>query len=229
MQIMGGVFMKKNKRYNVVLDSYVVEVDDGVWVFWEEYEDEINEWWYETNFDKKNEKFGKYRAHYADPNSQESLWNTKEDFMEDMEDEWPWKVVDTGLDTPKRYEINTTQIKRCPKTSQELKELYNHTCQVCRTKLSLGFGEYKTETHHIHPVSHNGPDRTDNMLVLCANCHELFDAHALYVDPSSRVITHIDPSDEKYTGIQMLVSHPISIKNIEYNNLLVENRIKKSA
>jgi hypothetical protein len=59
--------------------------------------------------------------------------------------------------------------------SDALKYLYQDRCQVCGHKIDLGHGQFYSETHHIQPRSEGGPDVPGNMIVVCRNCHILFD------------------------------------------------------
>ena len=59
---------------------------------------------------------------------------------------------------------------------ERIKELYDHRCQMCGTRLEGLAGPY-AEAAHVRPLGspHNGPDTLDNILCLCPNHHVLFD------------------------------------------------------
>ena len=73
--------------------------------------------------------------------------------------------------------------------TQWVKQLYDHTCQICGTRLVTSSGPY-AEGAHIRPVGrpHNGPDSPDNVLCLCPNDHVLFDRGMIGFDGSGNVI-----------------------------------------
>lgn len=59
------------------------------------------------------------------------------------------------------------------------------------TRLETAARPY-AEAAHIMPlgIPHNGPDKLENLLCLCPNCHVLFDGHALTVD-SKRILRRL--------------------------------------
>lgn len=82
----------------------------------------------------------------------------------------------------KKREINS--IIRNQKLVNEIKKLYNNTCQLCGQQLQVGPGKYYSEVHHIKPLGqlHNGPDYKANMLCVCPNHHALLDFFAIRLD-----------------------------------------------
>lgn len=56
-----------------------------------------------------------------------------------------------------------------------IKKYRDYTCQFCSTKLSIGDGKFYIEACHIKPKSEGGKDKLNNILVLCPNCHKIFD------------------------------------------------------
>ena len=65
------------------------------------------------------------------------------------------------------------------KRDQCLMELYKkkrgYMCQFCKKQILKENGHYYIEACHIHPVEKDGNDNKDNILILCPNCHKLFD------------------------------------------------------
>lgn len=63
-------------------------------------------------------------------------------------------------------------IERNPRLSRLLKQKFNYRCQLCDQE---GFikknGEPYAEAHHLENLASGGPDLSDNILVLCPNCH----------------------------------------------------------
>ncbi|PEV50742.1 hypothetical protein COK37_21065 [Bacillus thuringiensis] len=103
--------------------------------------------------------------------------------------------VKIGNYNPKKTREITTTIRDQILVSQ-FKELYNHTCQVCREKIETGLNQFATEVHHIKPLGlHNGPHIKENMIILCPNHHVMFDKGAITIDLSKKTVMHINPKN----------------------------------
>jgi putative restriction endonuclease len=89
----------------------------------------------------------------------------------------------TGEQAPGRAQSVTQRVVRNSAVTQWVKDLHNHTCQVCGIRLEVDGGAY-AEGAHIRALGrpHNGPDVIDNVLCLCPNDHVLFDKGAIYID-----------------------------------------------
>ncbi len=88
-----------------------------------------------------------------------------------------------GKDTPApRRERTTNQPQRNPTIPQTLKMDYDFKCQVCDIRLEAN-GVPHAIGAHIKGLGtpHEGPDIRENMLILCPNCHYLFDAFAFSI------------------------------------------------
>lgn len=73
--------------------------------------------------------------------------------------------------SPERREVIREIIKRDSRQAKILKARLDGICQLCGTKPFNGkFGDI-TEAHHIVWLSDDGPDRLDNMVLLCPNHH----------------------------------------------------------
>jgi 5-methylcytosine-specific restriction protein A len=77
-------------------------------------------------------------------------------------------------------------IIRNQKFVDDIKKLYQNTCQICGTRIQVRPGKYYSEVHHIKPLGpqHNGPDSKDNMICVCPNHHAMLDFFALKLDIS---------------------------------------------
>jgi len=85
-----------------------------------------------------------------------------------------------------------SRLKRDVKLSEKLKTMYDHTCQVCGVKLDSPFGPIAIGAHiKALGYPHNGPDIIQNMLCLCPNHHEQFDALTYYIDPKQFLIKNL--------------------------------------
>jgi predicted restriction endonuclease len=72
-----------------------------------------------------------------------------------------------------------------------VKRWYGNCCQMCGEVLRIPgpAGAYSEGAHILalgHP--HNGPDRIENLLCLCPNCHTLFDNGARYLTDDLHVV-----------------------------------------
>lgn len=98
---------------------------------------------------------------------------------------WRFRLVKIGNEQgevlapamqPSRVSVTVQRIVRDTRLGKQIKEMYNHQCQVCGMQLVGSSGPY-AEAAHIRPLGtpHNGPDSLDNLLCLCPNHHVLLD------------------------------------------------------
>jgi hypothetical protein len=76
------------------------------------------------------------------------------------------------------------QIRYAPELKQ-LKSAYEYKCQVNSSHDVLGRHGSKVVVHHLYPVGEDGPLVTQhhsNEIVICPNCHALFDDGSLWID-----------------------------------------------
>jgi len=94
------------------------------------------------------------------------------------------EAADRGNPDPKRMTTQQSRIVRETAQIRYLKRLHDHSCQLCRTRLSLPNGSAYSEGHHLRPLGkpHNGPDIRSNIIILCPNCHALCDFGAVRLD-----------------------------------------------
>ncbi|MFN0224057.1 HNH endonuclease [Paenibacillus sp. KR2-11] len=116
------------------------------------------------------------------------------------------------------YKLTVSKVfTRCRNLSDLLKFLYNDACQVCGHKIDLGDGDSYSETHHIQPRSEAGPDVPGNMIVVCRNCHILFDRGAITIDLNTKQVIHQDP-EHTLNKMRLTLMHTIEQKYINYHN-----------
>jgi putative restriction endonuclease len=98
----------------------------------------------------------------------------------------PW-VSRSERDTPtnnlRRRTIDTRQPLKNFALQQRVREIHDHTCQVCGLRLLTPAGPY-AEAVHIREIAkpHNGSTTIDNLLCLCPNDAVRFSTGAIYVD-----------------------------------------------
>ena len=116
---------------------------------------------------------------------------------------------------PARHSSTVRRIVRNTQIVAELKVLYDDTCQRCETRLHLGDGVGYSEGHHLRPLGHphDGPDRRENVLVVCPNCHALLDL----------AVHEITLAD-----LTVLGDHSVSPESIDYHNRMVRKRRKEN-
>ena len=71
-------------------------------------------------------------------------------------------------------EARVTRVKRYQNIVSDLKEKYNHECQICGSSFPMDNGIGYCEAHHIKMLSENGSQTPDNVIILCANHHRMF-------------------------------------------------------
>ena len=123
-----------------------------------------------------------------------------------------------------RVPYSGDRLKRNVKFAEQIKKLYNNTCQVCNKFLKTpmnGFGI--SEAAHIKAIGrpHNGPDNKANMLCLCPNHHAQFDNYSFYIEPENFEIVGLD----EYEGQPITKKHKINAKYFEYHK---EQYLKKN-
>lgn len=93
---------------------------------------------------------------------------------------------------PERTETTTSRIIRNTDIVKELKDTYDHECQVCGISRQKRNGDGYAEGHHLKPLGdpHNGPDIKENILILCPNHHADFDYGRIAVNPDTNEIAH---------------------------------------
>ncbi|WP_410199142.1 HNH endonuclease [Burkholderia cenocepacia] len=100
--------------------------------------------------------------------------------------------IDTlGDEVPQRKHQKTYRILRDTALARQIKLLHKNKCQICGDSIGLPGGEFYSEAHHIQPLGspHNGPDVSENIIVVCPNHHVMLDYGVISID-ISRVNLH---------------------------------------
>jgi len=85
------------------------------------------------------------------------------------------KIIDCENDNSEKITINGKTYKRHNYLMVQIKKYRDYKCQFCLTKIPKSNGEYYIEACHIKAKTEGGKDRLNNILILCPNCHKLFD------------------------------------------------------
>ena len=85
------------------------------------------------------------------------------------------KIIDCENDKSETITINGKTYKRHNYLMVQIKKYREFKCQFCSTQIQKANGEYYIEACHIKAKSEGGKDSLNNILILCPNCHKLFD------------------------------------------------------
>ena len=121
------------------------------------------------------------------------------------------RSLPTGTTEPERRSTTTQRVIRQTAVSISVKRMHDYVCQICSTRISIPTGGY-AEAAHIKPLGrpHDGPDVTENVLCLCANCHVLFDRGAIGVAADGSLIN-------TNGRLGVLGSHTVGDEYLEYH------------
>ena len=156
------------------------------------------------------------------------MWALTPEFREST-GESPVEVIQKGerpdieeqtrdMVSPSRTETTTSRIIRNTPLVKALKAEYDYHCQVCRDRRKRSSNKYYAEGHHLHPLGENGPDRRENIVIVCPTCHADLDYGMMFIDPDTLTIDH--NYDESVDGsvLDVKKSHTIGRMHLEYHN-----------
>ena len=125
-----------------------------------------------------------------------------------------------GNSAPERTRSVGKRVQRDEKLVQEIKWLYNDTCQLCGDRRLQGDDIGYSYVHHIKPLAkqHGGPDVPENIIVLCPNHHDDFDNGMLTVDPDTLEITHAYEAILTGETVTVRRGHKIASQFLAYHN-----------
>jgi predicted restriction endonuclease len=126
----------------------------------------------------------------------------------------------SDVERPKRVKTTVDRIVRDTGIVRDLKEFYNYQCQICSEVRQRTSSAPYAEGHHIHPLGHDppGPDKRENILVLCPNHHADFDYGMIQLDPDDLEIFHAYEEDVDGEALRVHNNHKIEREHIEYHN-----------
>ncbi|MGW4482023.1 YDG/SRA domain-containing protein [Rhodococcus triatomae] len=112
----------------------------------------------------------------------------------------------------------TQRIVRNTAVAIAVKTLHNYTCQICTIRLITPAGPY-AEGAHIRALGtpHDGPDRADNLLCLCPNCHVMFDSGAIAIDPDDLTVRD---AGKALGTLRTVPKHSIDRNHIAYHTTM---------
>ena len=124
---------------------------------------------------------------------------------------------------PGRRATTVQRIVRSTAVTSRVKELNDHRCQVCGTRIETPAGPY-AEGAHIRPLGrpHDGPDVTENVLCLCPTDHVRLDYGAIVIDDDLSVRNVI--SGQVELKLRISAKHPVSVEHLRYHRQLFESK-----
>jgi len=136
--------------------------------------------------------------------------------LQKEKEDLPTEDAEHPTSPPERMEYSGNRLKRNIKFAEQIKELYNNTCQVCKKFLKTPInGIGISEAAHIKAIGkpHNGPDTKANMFCLCPNHHAQFDRYSFYIDPDNFEIVGLDDFEGQFITP---MKHRIKSEYFEY-------------
>ena len=121
---------------------------------------------------------------------------------------------------PKRSTTTVSRVIRNSEIVSELKELYDHQCQLCGETRQRTLTNSYAEGHHVHPLGNEppGPDIKQNILILCPNHHSDFDYGMIRIDPDTMTVEHAYENSVDGNQVKFCKNHSIDRQYIEYHN-----------
>lgn len=126
-------------------------------------------------------------------------------------------VVPQDYAPTSRKQSTLNRILRDSAAAIAIKRLYDYSCQICQTRLTVGQQPY-AEAAHIKPlgIPHNGPDYHTNLLCLCPNHHVLFDLGGISITDNLQMI----PDGRSIT---VNSNHNIDLEFLHYHRQQIYN------
>jgi|TARA_B110000503_G_scaffold94752_1_gene142699 putative restriction endonuclease len=126
-------------------------------------------------------------------------------------------TVEPELKFPDRKERVVNQLNRDRRVPKRIKDLYDHTCQVCLIPLKGKRNGYISAGAHIEPLGYpnKGPDNESNMLCLCPNHHSLFDDYGFTINADLSINIEHDLHGNPAKILNVHPEHNIDIQYLE--------------
>jgi|TARA_B110000090_G_scaffold175749_1_gene198051 putative restriction endonuclease len=121
-----------------------------------------------------------------------------------------------GYIAAERKETIINRLSRNIRLREKVKAMYEFRCQVCDILLKKPGGAIAIGAH-IKGLGrpHNGPDVIENMLCLCPNHHDQFDALSFYIEPADLEVKGLDGFEGSKIRIQK--RHNLAREFLEYH------------
>ena len=126
-----------------------------------------------------------------------------------------------GSQTTRRRETIREEVIRDESLVREIKSMYDDRCQICGEKRRQEEKNGYSEVHHLMPLGNDGPDISENVVVVCPNHHVDFENGMLTVDPQTLVIHHQYESDIDGRDLLCKEEHDVGEGYLTYHNEVV--------
>ncbi|MEZ0077513.1 HNH endonuclease [Planotetraspora sp. GP83] len=125
---------------------------------------------------------------------------------------------------PPQREVTGMRVIRDSALARLVKDIHDHRCQICGTRLALREGYY-AEAAHIRPVGspHDGPDERSNLLCLCPNDHALFDRGAILIQNDFTMLDALTGATVGLGSLRRMPEHVISRSHLAYHRKISAN------
>lgn len=111
------------------------------------------------------------------------------------------KIVECGNDKSEKIIINGKTYKRHNYLMVQIKKYRDYKCQFCSTTILKASGGYYIEACHIKSKAEGGKDSLDNILILCPNCHKLFDYGKRGNEKKSKATYSVTINEKTYKAL----------------------------
>jgi len=120
---------------------------------------------------------------------------------------------------PKNTVSQVIRKVRDTEKSMALKKMYDFKCQICQKRIQISPDKYYAEGHHIKPLSKNGSDTFNNIIVLCPNHHVEFERGIISIDPiNKKTLLHIYENIEVHgKELFILDGHKLKKENLVFH------------
>lgn len=111
--------------------------------------------------------------------------------------------MDLQARDPKRIWTKVQKIGRNNRLIELLKIKYGFKCQFCGFSFMKKDGGYYAEGAHLRPLSREGPDTSDNVLILCPNHHKMLDLAQVQIISQSKESIVLLINGQRFGGIML--------------------------
>jgi len=133
-------------------------------------------------------------------------------------------ILENTLIKPE-HKIKTFEISKLIRNAGiviQLKEKYNYKCQICGKSIPIYKNDeinFYVEAHHIKQYNriHEGPDETQNLIILCPNHHKEFDYGSITIDPKDTLTIIHKNENNPFHGKKIEKKHEIKEEYLKYN------------
>jgi len=108
------------------------------------------------------------------------------------------KIIECEKNRSEEITINGKAYKRHNYLMVQIKKYRDYKCQFCSTTILKANGGYYIEACHIKSKAKGGKDSISNILVLCPNCHKLFDYGKRSKGKKIKDVYHVTINEKEY-------------------------------